>query len=70
MKTKVLLILAVFMVTVFSVSCSNNDQKIDVEKYRQKVRESRKGSAPIEQKKEVEKQLFPNLKDGLKKNQK
>lgn len=63
MRKAVALLLVIFSISIFSAACSNNDKKIDVDTYRQKVKENRKGSASIEKKKAVEKAVFPNIKN-------
>lgn len=60
MKTKVLLVFAIFIISVFLAACNNND-KIDVDKYRENVKKSQKKSMPIEQRDEIEKSIFPNI---------
>lgn len=62
MKLKVLLVLVVFIISVFLGSCTKNDRKLDVEGYREGLKSSQKKSMPIEQKKEIEKSIFPNIK--------
>lgn len=67
MKLKIALILITFITTAMLASCGNStgsSQKIDVEKYREKVRESRKeGSITPEERKEGLKSIFPKIKD-------
>ena len=61
MKFKVLLILIVFTMSMFLVACESNN-KLDVEGYREGVKKSQKKRMPIKQKKEIEKSIFPNIK--------
>ena len=59
MKTKVLLVLVVFIISIFLAACGNND-KIDVKTYRDNLKESQKKSMPIKQRDEIKKNIFPN----------
>jgi thioredoxin-related protein len=61
MKFKVLLILIIFIISMFLVACKSNT-KLDVDGYREGLKSSQKKSMPTEKKKEIEKNIFPNIK--------
>lgn len=64
MKTKVFLVLVVFILSIFSavfLSACRSDHKIDVEKYRENAKKSKKERMPTEQRDEIQKSIFPNI---------
>jgi hypothetical protein len=62
MKAKLLLVLITFILSIFITSCDNKDN-FNVEAYREKLKKSQNKRVPIEQKKAIEKSIFPNIKN-------
>jgi thioredoxin-related protein len=60
MRLKVLLIMIVFIISMFLVACKDNNN-LDVKGYREGIKSSQK-SMPTEKKKAIEKNIFPSIK--------
>jgi hypothetical protein len=60
MKTKVLLVLTVFLISIFLTACNNNS-KLDVNGYRAGLKDFQK-SMPMDQRNAIQKSVLPNVK--------
>jgi len=59
MKTKILLIIAVFFISAFAAGCNNS---VDMKGFLEKMKGG-SSNTDTEKKKEIRKSIFPNIKD-------